>query len=141
MYAVIARTQFLVDCHYNLVHAPSSPRSPSYHHHPAKRARCSLTRWSEVLLHHLFPDMDPKVRLCALLFFWFTKVLVRHRICTRKGGLVHHRAREFRFCRDQIQLVRSADQLKLLLLIRLVNLITIRHEMILYPDVKNPPIV
>uniref|UniRef100_A0A804NNZ9 Protein kinase domain-containing protein n=1 Tax=Zea mays TaxID=4577 RepID=A0A804NNZ9_MAIZE len=46
----------------DLVPSPSSALSPSYHHHhhPAKRARCSPTRRSEVLLHHLFLDMDPQ---------------------------------------------------------------------------------
>ncbi|PWZ14931.1 hypothetical protein Zm00014a_010645 [Zea mays] len=48
----------------DLVPSPSSALSPSYHHHhhPAKRALCSPTRRSEVLLHHLFLDMDPQVR-------------------------------------------------------------------------------
>jgi hypothetical protein len=67
--------------------------------------------------------MDPQVRLCALLIcFLFAK---------NSGGTSHLRTeswlgssscRKFSFYRDQIQLLRSVDQMKLLLLIRLVNL-------------------
>ncbi|KAF8783881.1 hypothetical protein HU200_000326 [Digitaria exilis] len=52
-----------------LIPSPSSPPSPTHHHHPSKRARCSPARRREALLHQLFPlfpDMDPQLLERAL---------------------------------------------------------------------------
>lgn len=52
-----------------LIPSPSSPPSPSHHHHPSKRARWSPPRPREALLHQLrarFPNMDPQLLERAL---------------------------------------------------------------------------